>query len=45
MVKCVRFSVFYCLVLVETLRWAGPPSKESYQTSKGVYYLKMSFDL
>jgi len=34
---CVRvFSVLCCLVQVETLRRADPPSKESYQISPGI---------
>jgi hypothetical protein len=28
---CPRISVLCCPVLVEALRWADPPSKESYQ--------------
>jgi len=31
---CPRFSVLSCPVYVEALRWADPPSKESYQMSK-----------
>jgi hypothetical protein len=30
---CPRVSVLCCLVSVEALRWADPPSKESYQMS------------
>jgi hypothetical protein len=31
---CLRFSVLCCPVLVQALRWADSPSKESYQMSK-----------
>jgi hypothetical protein len=30
---CPRVSVLCCPVSVEALRWADPPSKESYQMS------------
>jgi hypothetical protein len=30
---CPHFSVLCCPVQVKSLRWAGPPSKESYQMS------------
>jgi hypothetical protein len=29
---CPRVSVLCCPVSVEALRWADPPSKESYQS-------------
>jgi hypothetical protein len=32
---CPRFSVLYCPVSVEALRWTDPPTKESYQMSIG----------
>jgi len=28
---CPRFYILCCSVYVEALRWADPPSKESYQ--------------
>jgi hypothetical protein len=30
---CLHVSVLCCSVLVEALRWADPPAKESYQMS------------